>query len=1150
MCFFCDKRSGNGRDLHRVLTKSVDRRIRECVLTTGDSILAAKWAEAGNNYPVFRMPALIAHYTERLDELCLLHNLLIDGVSSSEVHRTRLREKILSHFGDMRPEKFGREYRLVCDSAVGESIRISHESNDEEALATSTIANSIRVRILKSRQQFQGEFSKTCQQEAIDPLLLTFINILLYGSDKINGPPSQPLVTICQLITFYMQTTGKKQSVRHQVDTEPPLPVYLAMKVHAQARKKEIMDMMHIKRIEENKAVFSNFQTEIFTTAAYDNLDYNSSSTTSNESFHGSSISLFQHAAEQGGSTIPRILPFIISSKRVPRLPCEISFVAPAYLPIKEPPLPDIDPVDENIMLSVGTTLEDKYLEGFTWLQTLYLRTQEVTYQDQHFMLRLETNKFQSTNFLHPGQCEVIAMDQPLFALAKTIQWTWPNKYGEDKIFITFGSLHIEQDFLKAIGKYLDGSGWTQMLRAGVANHGTAESLIKVANIAKTRLTHQISAAAFYQLIHLLLLPKNYPDVDSAFKQGLFLGQKSGNEFSGIGLDQAQEQNNALIKGDGGGVGLLTDPAALRRWMLGCPEITQLIAEFEEESNHTFKETLYMHHEQTPGFQNMFAQKLEVENEFSFIDIADDDQVHEQTTEKTEIECDDIFYDGPAVVHIWQPRLENTFGEYSDSLKEHIKSDCAQLGAKRVHTVWDTHDKESIKSHARHMRRDGESHHVTRKGSLPLNRATFLRNADIFAMLAEGIATCPALGSVTVCSTKGSDVLSSNTNFDKAALAPSNHEETHSMIFIHVLDAVVSGCTNICIRTIDTDFVVLGMPLFHELRGQGLKQNVDPIWKPPDCATGSRSVSETIVGTLQVGLPLAVGSKIHILENNSERVLGRQQVKLLYEKRLALKLRSGGKSLDLLPVVYCLSPNSRFPFIVFIGCIPHLSVKCAAGFGGRGLLTRHNSFREEANKSYDEILTHHWQIRESASTAHAGRAQTCGDCNGVLSPSSHGWTGRAVPFALANTLPGSQPTGLFTCGGISRQIRSESPISTTARTPVLLVSVLELTIVVLVHATPETTLYFTAFIIGLFINQWRDELILTNSNVLYRLHVFTIIKDKIEVNHLYTPLQECLSCWFRVATYHYSIGPHHTGRAYCDLRRSSLAGHQPLGSQR
>ncbi|KAJ8895870.1 hypothetical protein PR048_001210 [Dryococelus australis] len=101
----------------------------------------------------------------------------------------------------------------------------------------------------------------------------------------------------------------------------------------------------------------------------------------------------------------------------------------------------------------------------------------------------------------------------------------------------------------------------------------------------------------------------NTPDIDSTFKQGLFVVQKSRNVSSDIGLDQAHEQNNAIIKGDGGAVGLLTDPAALRRCMLGGPEITQLIAEFEE-SNATVKETLYMRHEQTPEFQNIFAQKV------------------------------------------------------------------------------------------------------------------------------------------------------------------------------------------------------------------------------------------------------------------------------------------------------------------------------------------------------------------------------------------------------------------------------------------------------------------------------------------------------------------------------------------------------------
>ncbi|KAJ8872335.1 hypothetical protein PR048_025939 [Dryococelus australis] len=47
-----------------------------------------------------------------------------------------------------------------------------------------------------------------------------------------------------------------------------------------------------------------------------------------------------------------------------------------------------------------------------------------------------------------------------------------------------------------------------------------------------------------------------------------------------------------------------------------------------------------------------------------------------------------------------------------------------------------------------------------------------------------------------------------------------------------------------------------------------------------------------------------------------------------------------------------------------------------------------------------------------------------------------------------------------------RQIRSESLISTSSTTPVLLVSALELTVVLLVHTTPDTILYPTVFVIG------------------------------------------------------------------------------------
>ena len=44
-------------------------------------------------------------------------------------------------------------------------------------------------------------------------------------------------------------------------------------------------------------------------------------------------------------------------------------------------------------------------------------------------------------------------MDQPLFALAKQIQWEFPDLYGEDKYVVMMGGLHIEMAALKSLGK-------------------------------------------------------------------------------------------------------------------------------------------------------------------------------------------------------------------------------------------------------------------------------------------------------------------------------------------------------------------------------------------------------------------------------------------------------------------------------------------------------------------------------------------------------------------------------------------------------------------------------------------------------------------------------------------------------------------------
>jgi len=49
--------------------------------------------------------------------------------------------------------------------------------------------------------------------------------------------------------------------------------------------------------------------------------------------------------------------------------------------------------------------------------------------------------------FLNPGQTLVIAFYAPLFALAKLVQWKWPDTHGEEKLVAMMGGLHIEMAF-------------------------------------------------------------------------------------------------------------------------------------------------------------------------------------------------------------------------------------------------------------------------------------------------------------------------------------------------------------------------------------------------------------------------------------------------------------------------------------------------------------------------------------------------------------------------------------------------------------------------------------------------------------------------------------------------------------------------------
>ena len=104
-------------------------------------------------------------------------------------------------------------------------------------------------------------------------------------------------------------------------------------------------------------------------------------------------------------------------------------------------------------------------------------------------------------DYLNPEQPMVVGFDQPLYAIAKRLQWYQPDQYGYQKLVIMLGALHIEIAMLRCLGDWLQDSGWlTSLSNAGVTSP-VNESLLTGHNIAPSKYAHQITAKVSYQLM-------------------------------------------------------------------------------------------------------------------------------------------------------------------------------------------------------------------------------------------------------------------------------------------------------------------------------------------------------------------------------------------------------------------------------------------------------------------------------------------------------------------------------------------------------------------------------------------------------------------------------------------------------------------------
>ena len=289
-----------------------------------------------------------------------------------------------------------------------------------------------------------------------------------------------------------------------------------------------------------------------------------------------------------------------------------------------------------------------------------------------------------AVDFLNQGQVPVLACDQPLYATAKKVQWNFPTVYGEKKL-VMFGGFHTELAALKALGSWIEDSGWTSVLvQAGMTTPGTADSFLKALHISCTRHAHQVTAAVVYVLmdkaynahregvdegeepksfikltimifvqslregnfqlykdacqslapwffaldcahyarwlpVHIRdmeCLETEIPAVATELKKGNFEVNKTNPAFFSLPIDQAHEQNNKIVKGDRGAIGLTESSTQLLRWMVSGPDISRIITDFElsqELVRNTAKQEEQedlRHHEQIKGVQNTFWKQM------------------------------------------------------------------------------------------------------------------------------------------------------------------------------------------------------------------------------------------------------------------------------------------------------------------------------------------------------------------------------------------------------------------------------------------------------------------------------------------------------------------------------------------------------------
>ena len=496
------------------------------------------------------------HSHHKLNDLMKLYTEQAGGEGT--VHCTRLKQRILNALPDLEEHKCGKEIMLSFKDCVAKKLQNANEAEDEDFILMQA-AKLIRKDMLEKKYEFSGSFDDE-QYDDLPLSLIKFLQMLLmgYNTNHEIDEGNCAVSTLAQLIIFNsIQRKKNTQFTRHNHNRETAFPLYLGLQIHNKTRRKDLIDELHqvglsisydrviqiqtqtangvIDRFVQDGVVCpTSLRFGILTTGQLDNIDHNTSATSAQSSFHGTSISLTQHVGDNEGINRFQSDNLITEAskhrKTIQNLPESYVQVPSVKLPKEDPKPKKLEPIDQPAILhdqksqqwlsSVSSAIKDEarmekpsnisfsaYFAAnqvappkrpaISGLLPLFRNSSHSTPMIKHGMDIIK----QATSYLNPGQTPVITLDQPLFAIAKKIQWTWPQQYGEELYLVMMGGLHIEMCFLNVLGDLCEGSGLaTAISRAGITTEGRVDAVMKGSQTSRGQWVHQVTACALFEL--------------------------------------------------------------------------------------------------------------------------------------------------------------------------------------------------------------------------------------------------------------------------------------------------------------------------------------------------------------------------------------------------------------------------------------------------------------------------------------------------------------------------------------------------------------------------------------------------------------------------------------------------------------------------